>query len=129
MSEIRLRTQQEQGRVAIRAVPISMLQVTPTTIGAAATLYTVGERRMFKLLQLAVCNISGSAATLSLCVVPDAGSAATTNAAIYGLSVAANTSVDLTGFMGGLYEAGTTFQVFAGTTNVLNIHGYGEDIF
>ena len=127
--ETRLRTQAEQGRIQRRAVPIDMLRITATTLGGAQVLYTVGERRMFALSRLVVCNVSGSAATLSLCVVPSGGSAAATNAAIYGYSVAANVSVDLTDWMGGLYDTGTTLEVFAGTTDVLNIHGAGEDIF
>jgi hypothetical protein len=83
---------------------------------------------MFEVKRLAVANVTGSAATLTLHTVPDGGSIATGNAEMVGYSVAANTAVDLTDFLGGLYEGGATLQCWSNTNGALVIHGHGEEI-
>ena len=113
--------------VESRSVPIPHLNITATAIGSAETLFTVRDNVSFEVKRLTVVNTTGSAATLSLHTVPSGGSAATGNFEIAGLSVAANTVTDLSDLVGGLYEAGTTFEVYSGTNGALVIHGWGQE--
>jgi hypothetical protein len=83
---------------------------------------------MLKVLRLAVANITGSAATLSINAIPSGGSIGDSNAEMRAVSIAANTSVDLTALIGGLYPAGTAIKAYAGTGSALVIHGWGEEI-
>lgn len=107
-----------------RPVPIEHTLITATVIGSAQTIFTVRDGTVAEVKRLAVANTSGTAATLSLHSVPSGGSAATGNTELAAVSIPANTSSDLTEFIGGLYQAGTTLQAFAGTTSVLVIHGW-----
>ena len=113
--------------VQSRSVSIPHLNITATAIGSAETLFTVRENVTFQVKRLAVINTTGTAVTLSLHTVPSGGSAATGNAELLGVSIPANTASDLTDFIGGLYEAGTTFEVYSGTNGALVIHGWGEE--
>ena len=101
---------------------------TSCVIGSAQTLYTVRDDVMLEVKRLAVANTTGSAATLSLHTVPSGGTAGVGNAELVAVNVPANSSSDLTDFIGGLYDAGTTFEVYAGTSGALTIHGWGEEI-
>lgn len=114
--------------VALRRVPIPHLQVNATTLGAANTLYTVRDDVIFEVGKLAVSNTSGTAATLSLHTVPQGSSATVGNTELSNYSIPANTSVDLTKIIGGLYAGGTNFEAFSGTASVLVVHGWGEEI-
>lgn len=107
-----------------RPVPIDHLLITGTGTGSAQTIFTVQEKTLAEVRRLAVANTSGSAATLSLHSVPDGGSIGTANTELAAVSIPANTSSDLTDFIGGLYEAGATLEVYAGTASVLVIHGW-----
>lgn len=122
------RTREEGQRVSSRKVPIPHLLVAGTTSGAADTLYTVRSGVIAEIKRLVVTNTSGTAATLTLHAVPSAGSIATANAELVGFSVDANKAVDLTNLIGGMYAQGTTLEAFAGTTNVLVVHGWVEEI-
>ncbi len=128
MSELRVTTQTTGGIVQSRAVPIEHLLVTGTTSGAAQTLYTVRAGVMLKVRRLAVANLTGSAATLSLNAIPSGGAIGDGNAELKGYSVAANTAVDLTEIVGGLYQAGTVIKAYSGTGSALVLHGWGEEV-
>lgn len=118
----------ELAAVQTRAVPISHLNVTSTAIGSAQTLFSVRENVTLKIKRLSVVNTTGTAATLSLYSVPSGGSAGVSNAELVGYSVPANTAVDLTDIIGGLYAPLTTLEVFSGTNGALTVHGWGEEI-
>lgn len=127
MDEVQLR--QAPGLVVeSRKVPIAHLNVTATVIGSAETLFTVRDDVAFEVKRLAVANTTGSAATLSLHTVPSGGTAGVGNAEFMAVNVPANSSSDLTDYIGGLYDAGTTFEVYAGTNGALTVHGWGEEI-
>lgn len=126
--ELRVRSQDVGGFPASRAIPLDHLLITATTSGTAQTFATVRANTMLKIRQLSVVNATGSAATLTLHSVQDGGSVATGNTEISALSVAANTAVDLTAFVGGLYKAGTTLQAYAGTGSALVLHGWAEEV-
>lgn len=128
MSELRVTSTTREGPITSRAVPLSHLLVAATTSVGADTFYTVRSGVMLKIRQLAVSNTSGSAATLTINSIPSGGSIGAGNSELTGYSIAANTSVDLTPLVGGLYEAGTVLKAYSGTTNVLTLHGWGEEV-
>ena len=68
------------------------------------------------------------AATLGLNAIPSGGSIGDGNAELKGYSVAANTAVDLTDMVGGLYQAGTVIKAYSGTGSALVLHGWGEEV-
>lgn len=108
-----------------RQVPFTMLPLTAT----AAIFHTVADGRALRVERLVVANVTGTAATLTLYAVPDGGSPATTNAALVGLSVPANSALDLTNMIGGYYGPGVTLQALSDTAAALNLSGYFEDVF
>lgn len=112
-----------------RRAPLDKLLVTATASGSAQTLLTVKADRAAYIERLVVSNITGSAATLNLDAVPNAGSISTATAELRGMSIAANTAVDLTELVGGFYAPGTTLQTWAGTGSALMLSGHFEDVF
>ena len=128
MSELRILDETRVGLPSSRMVPLTHLLITATSSGAAQTFYTVKAGVILKIGGLSVANITGSAATLTLHSVPDGGSIANGNAELVGYSVAANTAVDLTKLVGGVYAAATTLRVWSGTGSALVIHGWAEEI-
>lgn len=120
--------QQISEYVPARPVPISHALITATTSGAAQTVYTVRVGVMLKIKQLTVANVSGAAATLTLHSIPSGGTIVDSNAELKAYSVAANTAIDLTSLVGGLYEAGTTIKVYSGTGSALVLHGWAEEV-
>lgn len=128
MSELRVRADQEVGIVSSRHVPLGHLLITATSSGAAQTFYTVRTGVMLKVRRLAVVNITGSAATLSLNAIPNGGSIGDSNAELRAVSIPANTAADLTDYIGGMYEAGAVLKAYAGTGSALVLHGWGEEI-
>ena len=124
----RIRTQNDEFFVARRPLPIGKKLIAATTSGTAETFYTVRDKKMFEIKRLVVSNTSGSAATLTLHAIPSGDSIGTANTELAAKSVAANDAMDLTDLVGGLYDAGTELKVYAGTTNVLIIDAWGEEI-
>jgi hypothetical protein len=126
--ELRVRPTTDAGVIVARAIPLDHLLITATTSGTAQTLATVRTGVMLKILQLAVTNVTGTAATLSLNSIPNGGSIGDGNAEVKGYSVAANSAVDLTPLVGGLYKAGAVLKAYSGTGSTLVIHGWAEEI-
>lgn len=108
-----------------RQVPFGILPLTTT----AAIFHTVASGRALRVERLVVANVTTTAATLTLYAAPEGGSPATANAALVGLSVPANSALDLTSLIGGYYAQGTTLQALSGTDAALNLSGYYEDVF
>ena len=125
----RVRTEQEAQRITRRETPIDLVNITATTIGGAQAVYTIRSDAAFKVKRMTLANTSGSDVTFSLFIVPPAGSAATTNAIFYQVLVLANSTSDLTDFIGGFYRKGFRFMAFAGASGALNIGGWGEEVF
>jgi len=126
MDQLRVRTQDQN--VSVRPVPITHLRVNATTEGGADTLLTVRDRVALKIQQLAVVNTTGTAATLTLHSIPSGGSIGLGNAEIVGVSIPANTTADLTDYIGQFYEAGTVLRAYSGTADALVVHGWAEEI-
>lgn len=126
MGQIRVRTQDDP--FLSRSIPIDHLQVSGTSTGTANTLLTVRENVLLKVRQLRVANITGTDATLTLHSVADGGSISDANAEMKALTIPANSNADMTPFVGQLYTAGTTLEVYSGTTNALVMSGWAEEI-
>lgn len=126
MDQIRVRTQ--DGGVARRPVPINNTLIAGTTSGAADTIFTVRDGILFEVKRLVVVNTSAGNVSLDLHSVPSGGSIATNNTEVSNYIVPSDSEVNFTELIGGLYEPGTTIQAWAGSTNVLVIHGWGEEI-
>lgn len=124
LDQVRVRTQ--EGAVTRRPIPVPHVTVAATTSGAANTVLSV--TRLTEIKRLVVSNITGSAATLSLNSVPPSGSIGDSNAEVKALSIAANTAVDLSDLIQGLYIAGTELLAYSGTAGALVIHGWAEEI-
>ncbi len=114
--------------VETRPIPINHVQISATSSGTANSLLTVRSGVLLRLKRLTVTNITGTSATLSLHSIPSGGSIGDSNAEAKGVSIAANTMMDLTDYVMQLYEAGTEIQAYSGTTNALVIHGWAEEI-
>ena len=126
MADVQLR--QAPGFVVeTRKVPITHLNITATTMGAAETLFVVREMVTLEVKRLSVANVTGTAATISLHTVPAGGAASLANAELIAESIPANSAIDLTDLIGGLYDAGTAFVVYSGTAAALTVHGWGEE--
>jgi hypothetical protein len=128
MSEFRVRTEQEVGIVGARPIPLPHLLITATSSGGAQTFATVRSGVVLRIKQLAVANVTGTAATLSLNTIPSGGSIGDSNAEAKAVSIPANSLADITDFVGGMYAGGTTFKVYSGTGSALVIHGWAEEI-
>ena len=72
--------------------------VTPIQLGQAAlttaqtTIYTVPSSSRVYLKEIDICNTTGGALTVNVFLVPSGSTAGTTNAVLYGNSIAANTT-------------------------------------
>lgn len=118
---------EDETRVNVRKAPFQTLNITATTIGAAQDFHVVPEGQAVMVERLSVCNTTGTAATLSLYIVPDGGTAGVTNAAMVGFSVAANDVVEIGERIGGLWGSLATAKVFSGTNGALTLSGhYGQ---
>lgn len=83
-----------------RPVPIG-----PAVLGAASmAVATVPAQEIGRVMRLAVCNPTAAAVSLTVTVLPPGGSEL---AQISAMEIEANTSVDLTDLIGGLYVSGT----------------------
>ena len=126
MDQMRFRINDEA--VGSRVAPMPHLLITALTSGTAQTLWTVRSEVIAEVKQLAVANVTSSSATLSFHSVPGAGSIGNGNAEMIAVPIPGNTTADLTPYIGQLYEADTTLEVYAGTASALVIHGWIEEI-
>lgn len=126
--EQRVRISDVSPSVGRRFVPLEHLLITATSSGAAQTFYTVRDKVMLKVGQLAAVNTSGTAATLTINAIPNGGSIGTGNVELWQVSIPANSAADLTPYIGGLYKAGDVLKAWAGTGSVIVLHGWGEEI-
>lgn len=120
-------TVKEGPAVRSRSIPIDHIHITATTIGTAQELFTVRPSVFLEITQLAIANLSGSAAKISLYTIPPGGTIGITNAEFIELDVPANTILDVSENIQGLYKQGTVARVFADTSGVFNIHGKAEE--
>lgn len=124
MSEPIFQRTREDART--RLVPFVSLNVAATS---ASDLFATVTGNAMRVARLTACNTTGTAATLTLHVVPDGSSIADSNAELVGYSIAANDAVDLTDLIGGLYGQNAEVRVWSDTANAITLSGYFEDVF
>ena len=102
--------------------------VTPTLLGrgaVAATLttrYTVPASTRTFVKDICIANTTGGALTVDVHFVPTAGTAGTDNAILYGVSIAANSTLQWTGNQ--ILDAGDFIQDKGSSTGLtINISG------
>lgn len=78
---------------------------------SASTVYTVPAASLVKLVTAVLCNVSGSAVTVSVSIVPAGGTAGSSNRIVSGYSLAAGESIVLNEVAGGLLDAGAFVSV------------------
>ncbi|NJM13956.1 MAG: hypothetical protein HC889_20820 [Synechococcaceae cyanobacterium SM1_2_3] len=93
-----------------------------------STLVTARADAYFKMEGLWAANVDGSARTVSVALVAPAGSPSAANALVFALSVAANTTVELTGASKILIPPDYTLQVTASANDMINVYGWGMNI-
>lgn len=95
----------------------------PTSAGAAEYTVPTGYRTIAR--EINICNTTSGALTVSIHFVASGGVADMTNAIVYGMSVAPNGVVDLSGEH--LLTAGDFIQV-VGSASGLTMYGSGEEV-
>ena len=95
-------------------------QIAITT--AVATAYTCPANTRTFIKDINVCNTTGGAITVNVHLVPSGGTADTTNALVYGYSIAANSYWQRAGSQ--IMNAGDTIQVKgSGTGCTITVSG------
>lgn len=106
--------------------------VTPLRIAQAAittsyvSIYTAPTNTRTYVKDINVCNTSGGALTVYISLVPDGGTAGTSNALFYNFSIAANTTYQWSGVQ--ILDAGETIQVKASNTGLTITISGGEAV-
>jgi hypothetical protein len=96
--------------------------ITPTKLGQAAittgvtTLYTVPAATRTLLKEFSIANTTGASINARVFLVPAAGSAATTNAFLYDVSVPANNALQYNGIQ--VLNAAETIQIQAASAGL-----------
>lgn len=106
--------------------PLTTTLLTATTSGTAHTLGEIRSQSLGEVARLVVGNQTGSSAALTVHFVPDGDSASAANSEVTALSIPANSNVNLTSLIGGLYESGTQIKAFASTGSALILMGHVE---
>lgn len=109
-----------------RSVPVPVAQILTT----ATTLITAAADEDVLIESLWAGNISSSADSVSLYMVPDGGSPGTGNAVVTGYAVSANTVAELCGYWGPRFrlEPGYSLVATAATAGRINMGGWGYAI-
>lgn len=120
----RLITEQES-RTALRIPrPIDVFQAQ-TTVG---TVFTARDDADFQITHLVASNVTGSADSVTLYLVPSGGTAGATNLVIAAKVVPANDWVTIFDENNrGMLQPGATLQALCGTNDAVNIWGHGHD--
>ena len=92
-----------------RITPAKLAQAAIT--GATTTVYTVPASTRTMVKEIDICNTTAGALTINVHLVPSGGAARTANALLYGVSIAANTTLQWSGVQ--VMNAGDTIQVQA----------------
>ena len=90
------------------------------------TVYTCPVNTRTFIKDINVCNTTGAAITVNVHLVPSGGAADTTNALVYGYSIAANSYWQRTGSQ--IMNAGDTIQAKASTTGTTITISGGEGV-
>ncbi len=111
--------------MAITAKPL----FESTQLGtSASTLYTAPASTKTIIDKFTVTNTDSSARTVTIHLVPSAGSASTANKIVDALSVAANTSVEIEQLKNHILAAGGFISALASSAAVVNARASGREI-
>ena len=95
---------------------------------SAATILAARDDADFRIEAMVISNVTGSAQTVTVHIVPDGDTAAAANAIAFQRSVAANDVLRLFDATNtGLVPPSSTVQALAGANAALNIWGHGVD--
>lgn len=97
---------------------LKALAVTPLT-ASFTTIYTVPAVTLFTVGMLHLSNVTNSAVTVRLCVVPNAGSPTVGNAILWDFQIAPNDVVEL--LKGDQWPAQSTLQALGSTLNAVTL--------
>jgi len=95
-------------------VPVKMAQVAMTT--SVVTVYTTPASTRSTIQDIMIANTTAGALTYNVFLVPATGTAGTSNAIFYGVSLASNTSYHWSGTQ--VLFPGDTIQVQASATGL-----------
>lgn len=95
---------------------------------SAATYYTCPTLTRARIATFAATNTSGGAVTISVHLVPSAGSATDSNIVADEISLAAKETKSISGAIGQVLEAGGTIQALASANTAINIVVSGYEI-
>ena len=84
-----------------------------------ATVYTVPVSTFFTVAMLHLANTSGSAATVRIYLVPNAGSPSAANGIVWDLSIDANDVLEM--MKGDIWTAGDTIQALCSPTGAVTL--------
>jgi hypothetical protein len=104
--------------------------ITPAKLGQAAittsvtTLYTVPASTRTLLKEFSIANTTAAAINVRVFLVPSAGSAGTSNAFLYDVSIPANNTIQYNGIE--VLNAGDTIQIQAASAGLTIIASGGE---
>lgn len=92
-------------------------QISATT---ATTVYTVPASSAVKVASAVLCNVTGSAVTVSVSVVPSGGAVDATRVVVSAYSLAAGDSTTLSELVGALLDTGALISITASTGAAIN---------
>jgi len=104
--------------------------ITPAKLGQAAittsvtTLYTVPASTRTLLKEFSIANTTAAAINVRVFLVPSAGTAGTSNAFLYDVSIPANNTIQYNGIE--VLNAGDTIQIQAASAGLTIIASGGE---
>jgi hypothetical protein len=104
--------------------------ITPTKLGQAAittgvtTLYTVPASTRTLLKEFSIANTTAAAINVRVFLVPSAGTAGTSNAFLYDVSIPGNNTIQYNGIE--VLNAGDTIQIQAASAGLTIIASGGE---
>lgn len=125
--------QTQTQRVAQEVLPNATLRypkpVTPVQLQTTdTTAFTAIAEADFHVESLVAVNVTGTADTVTVHVVPDGGSADTGNTVIFEKAVPANDFVRLFDRNNNLFiPPGASIVATCGVNNAVNLHGFGFD--
>ena len=103
--------------------PIDLVALQTT----AGTILTARADADFQIEHIFVANVSGSAATYTLHLVPASGSVSTANKVIDAEAISANSSSVVFALKGMMLQPGMTLRGLGSANDAINIGGWGYD--
>lgn len=118
-------TTTEESRSALKSPrPIDVFQLQTT----AGTVFTARDDADFQIESLVASNVTGTADTVTIYLVPDGGSAGADNTIAFQVAVPENSMTQIVDRNTQvLLQPGYTLQALCGVNDRVNLWGYGYD--